>query len=1029
MIIELSIGIIIIAILIYKWLTSNFNYFEKLGIPYIKPIIIMGSFSGFLFKRESLREEFLRKYNDFKHLKVFGVFDGHRPVLVINDLDLLKKITIKDFEYFKNHKSFVDPEDDPISGNSLFALKNDKWHDMRITLSPAFTGSKMRLMFQLILDVCNKAVEYLEINAKENLKSDGGFEFEMKKFFTLCTNDAIASTAFGLEVNSLKDKNNEFYKMGQKFVTFSTLDIIKFVVYDTFKTACKLFGFKPVDQAFNNYFYRLVVDAMKYRKENNIIRQDMINMLMEAQSNPEKSHNREWTNEELVAQCSIFLFAGLESVSTTLCFATQELIEHPDVQERLREEIDSVNEKLNGGPLTYEILKEMKYMEMVVSEVLRKWPPFIQSDRVCTKPYEIDEDDLKLKLNVDDVIWIPIAGIQMNENNFENPTKFDPERFNDENKSNLKQMSFSAFGYGPRICIGSRLALLECKALLFYILKNFKLEPCKKTKIPVELDPINFPVTVKGGFWLKMIPRNFVSKLLRCLYCELYRNKMIFEIIVGVLIIVFLIYKWLTLNYEYFEKLGIPYVKPKIFMGSFYGFVFKKESFRDEFLRTYNDFKNYKVYGAFEGRNPIYIINDLNLLKKITIKDFEHFKNRRDLVDPEDDPLFGSAISAMKDDKWHDMRVTLSPAFTGNKMRLMFQLILDISERAVNYLKMQVNTKDGIEFEMKNFFTLYTTDAIASTAFGLEVNSLKEKDNEFYKMGQRFINFSTVDIIKFMIYSTFKRICKIIRFKPMNQTFYEYFSRLVLDSMKYRKENNIVRQDMINMLMEAQSNPEKSHNRKWTDEELVAQCSIFLFAGLESVSTTLCFSIQELVENQDVQEKLRKEIDAVNEELNGEPITYEKLKSMKYMDMFLSEVLRKWPPFIQSDRVCTKPYEIDEDDLKLQINVGDVIWIPIVGIQMNENNFENPLKFDPERFNDENKSYMDPMSFVSFGHGPRICIGSRLALIECKALLFNILSNFKLNVCQKTKIPVELEPINFPVTVKGGFWVQIVPRK
>jgi len=91
---------------------------------------------------------------------------------------------------------------------------------------------------------------------------------------------------------------------------------------------------KIANENFNNYLYRSVVDAMKYRKEHNIVRPDMINLLMEAQSNPEKSHNREWTNMELVAQCAIFLFAGLESVSTTLCFAAQELIEHPDIQKK-----------------------------------------------------------------------------------------------------------------------------------------------------------------------------------------------------------------------------------------------------------------------------------------------------------------------------------------------------------------------------------------------------------------------------------------------------------------------------------------------------------------------------------------------------------------------------------------------------------------------------------------------------------------------------------------------------------------------
>jgi len=472
MIVEIILCVIILCLIAYKSFSIDCSYFEKNGISYVKPVPILGSFYKSVFRQESFREEFVKAYNQFKGEKVYGIFEGSRPVIVINDLELLKKITIKDFEHFKNHVPFVDVEDDAMFGNTLLLLKDEKWHDMRTTLSPAFTGSKMRLMLQLILDICERAVKHLELSIKNKPNSKNGIDFEMKDFFTLYTSDAIASTAFGLDVNSLEDKNNEFYKMGRKFTSVTTWDIIFFIFYDVFKKFCRFIGIKLGNKEFNNYFYRLVVDAMKYRKENNIVRQDMINMLIEAQTNPEKSHNREWTNMELVAQCAIFLFAGLESVSSTLCFATQELVENPDIQEKLRQEVDNFNEQLNGGPLTYEVIKQMKYMDMFISEVLRKWPPFIQMDRQCSKSYKIDEDDLKLNIKVGDGIWIPTIGYHLDENYFPDPHKFDPERFSEENKMNIKQMSYLPFGSGPRICIGSRLALIECKVILFNILKK-----------------------------------------------------------------------------------------------------------------------------------------------------------------------------------------------------------------------------------------------------------------------------------------------------------------------------------------------------------------------------------------------------------------------------------------------------------------------------------------------------------------------------------------------------------------------------
>ncbi|KAI9576902.1 hypothetical protein GQX74_011325 [Glossina fuscipes] len=100
-----------------------------------------------------------------------------------------------------------------------------------------------------------------------------------------------------------------------------------------------LFNKKPTE-----YFMHLVLDAMKYRKENHIIRPDMINMLMEARgmlkSDNLKSHNREWSDIDIVGQC--FLFAGFETAASLICLIAHEVMENPDVQEKLLQEIQDV---------------------------------------------------------------------------------------------------------------------------------------------------------------------------------------------------------------------------------------------------------------------------------------------------------------------------------------------------------------------------------------------------------------------------------------------------------------------------------------------------------------------------------------------------------------------------------------------------------------------------------------------------------------------------------------------------------------
>lgn len=219
--------------------------------------------------------------------------------------------------------------------------------------------------------------------------------------------------------------------------------------------------------------------------------------------------------------------------------------------------------------------------------------------------------------------------------------------------------------------------------------------------------------------------------------------------------------------------------------------------------------------------------------------------------------------------------------------------------------------------------------------------------------------------------------------------------------MQQRAEKGIIRPDMINLLMEARKGvlqasdtgkadanegfatveesiiSHKPVNRTWTEEELVAQCFAFFVAGFDTSSILMCFCAHELMENRLVQEKLIEEIDGVRRELGNEPLTYDAIQKMKYLDMVVSETLRKWPPGVATDRICNKPYIIrGKDGERYKLEPGDKISIPIVGLHYDPDNFPNPDKFDPERFSEGNRSHIRPFTYLPFGVGPRNCIGN-----------------------------------------------------
>ncbi|KAI9575519.1 hypothetical protein GQX74_013862 [Glossina fuscipes] len=151
------------------------------------------------------------------------------------------------------------------------------------------------------------------------------------------------------------------------------------------------------------------------------------------------------------------------------------LYKNPDVQEKILPEIQDVDRNLDGKPLTYDIILNMHYMDMVASETLRKWSVVPARYRVCTDDitYELKTVE-KLELKKSDAIWIPLGalGTHREPQYYENPNKFDPER--------------------------SRFALLESKVLIYYLLRDFHLAAAKKFSIPLKLDANGFQLLPKN---------------------------------------------------------------------------------------------------------------------------------------------------------------------------------------------------------------------------------------------------------------------------------------------------------------------------------------------------------------------------------------------------------------------------------------------------------------------------------------------------------------------------------------------------
>lgn len=414
------------------------------------------------------------------------------------------------------------------------------------------------------------------------------------------------------------------------------------------------------------------------------------------------------------------------------------------------------------------------------------------------------------------------------------------------------------------------------------------------------------------------------------------------------------------------------------------------------------------------------------------------------------DPLFGNNLVNLTGQKWRDMRATLSPMFTGSKMRQMFEFIVDIGEQMSDYFKKATN-EDRI-VEMKDITSRFTMDVIATTNFGVQVNSLTDKENDFYKKVKKLMNFTDVlTQLRFVVIMFAPWLTRLLKLQFIPDSKSSFLKNLIEETMEYREKENVDRPDLIQLMLQLKKGnlkhvedaskddigfatikdsdiDKRKVQRNWTDNELMAQAFIFFLAGFDTVATAGSFIAYELALNPDCQEKLREEIGQAVKKLNGKPLTYEMLQSMKYIDQVITEGLRLWAPADVTDRMCIKNYKLVNDKgQEFIIEKGQNVWLPIYPIHMSEEYYENPSKFNPDRFGDENKSNINPGAFLPFGVGPRACIGSRFALMELKCLIYHLVRDFSIEVTGKTDIPLKFKK-GFGKLTENGIWLELKPR-
>ncbi|NXU59563.1 CP3AC protein, partial [Turnix velox] len=473
--------------------------------------------------------------------------------------------------------------------------------------------------------------------------------------------------------------------------------------------------------------------------------------------------------------------------------------------------------------------------------------------------------------------------------------------------------------------------------------------------------------------------------------------------------------------FQTFKKMGIPGPKPLPFFGTLLEYKQGVLDFDQKCFEKYG-----KIWGIYDGRQPVLVILDPVLIKNILVKEcYTLFTNRRNFGL---NGILESALNVAADEKWKRIRTVLSPTFTSGKLKEMFPIIVHYGEKLVKNIEKKVADDDFVN--TKDIFGAYSMDVVTSTSFSVNIDSIGNPNDPFVTNIKKFLKFSFLNpVFVFLVLFPFiipvleKMNCTLLPSDVMN-----FFNKVFIKMKKEReKGGSLNRVDFLQLMIDSQSSPHSSKSdeadsyKSLSDDEILAQALVFIFAGYETTSSTLSYIFYNLATHPDVQQLLQDEIDAHLP--NKAAPTYNTITQMEYLDMVVNESLRLFPVGGRIERVCKKTVELKG----VTIPKGMVVMIPAYVMHRDPEYWPKPEEFRPERFSKERRESIDPYTFLPFGAGPRNCIGMRFALLTLKVAVVVLLQNFSFRTCKDTPIPLVLDTKGF-MQPKEPIVLKVVPR-
>ncbi|EDV47631.1 probable cytochrome P450 6t1 [Drosophila erecta] len=499
----------------------------------------------------------------------------------------------------------------------------------------------------------------------------------------------------------------------------------------------------------------------------------------------------------------------------------------------------------------------------------------------------------------------------------------------------------------------------------------------------------------------------------------------------GCLLVLGIAWLWQHRHFGHWRRLGVPCVPAAPFVGNVWRLLRGACCFGDQFRELY---ESKEAAGrAFVGihvlHNHALLLRDPALIKRVMVEDFAQFSSRFETTDSTRDTMGSQNLFFSKYETWRQTHKLFAPFFAAGKVRQMYGLLEHIGQRLEEHMERQLGGRDSMELEVKQLCALFTTDIIASLAFGIEARSLQNPEAEFRRMCIEVNDPRPKRLLHLFTMFFFPRLAHRVR----THLYSEEYERFMRKSMDYvltqRATSGEKRHDLIDIFLQLQRT-ESADSIIHRPDFFAAQAAFLLLAGFDTSSSTITFALYELAKNATIQHRLRTELRSALHSSQDRQLGCDSVSGLPYLRQVVDEVLRLYPPTAFLDRCCNSSAGYDlspwNGGSPFTLRAGTPVYISVLGLHRDAQYWPSPEVFDPERFSAEQRQQHHPMTYLPFGAGPRGCIGTLLGQLEIKVGLLHILRHFRVELCERSLPQMRFDPKSFVLTAHNGTYLRFV---